>query len=160
MQILDARSHQVNQVCSCLDTDFFNRLLEGLPFVSRALSCTPLTSRLLIAQVSWNYSSPSSLEIIMEASPSNDPSRNDIFVGRQANGFVASELANSYDFDWYLRWRQPTPLRCVKCSNCVYTICFFRIDPNSRRNSRSRDHVSRHTSLVSREIAATVHQQV
>lgn len=57
---------------------------------------------------------PSTLEIVVEASPHDDPSWNDIFSRLRASGFVAYELANSYEFDWYLKWRQPTPLRRVE----------------------------------------------
>jgi len=53
------------------------------------------------------------MEIIVEASPQDDPSWQQVFEEMKANGFAAYEIANSYEIDWYLAWRRPAPLRKI-----------------------------------------------
>lgn len=53
------------------------------------------------------------MEIIVEASPQDDASWDQVFEEMKANGFAAYEIANSYQVDWYLGWRRPTPLRKI-----------------------------------------------
>ena len=57
---------------------------------------------------------PSEMEIIVEASPQHDASRDNIFRALTAAGFAAYEIANPYEIEWYLAWRHPTPLRKVE----------------------------------------------
>src|SRR5262249_51984337 len=56
---------------------------------------------------------PRDMEIIVEASPQDDASWEQVFAEMKANGFAAYEIANSYEIDWYLGWRRPTPLRKI-----------------------------------------------
>lgn len=55
---------------------------------------------------------PGSLDIIVEASPQDDRAAWDaIFARLQSAGFMAYEIDNSYEVEWYLKWRRPAPLR-------------------------------------------------
>ncbi len=55
---------------------------------------------------------PSVMDIIVEASPQDDRAAwKGIFERLEPAGFVAYEIDNSYEFDWYLKWRKPAPLR-------------------------------------------------
>lgn len=57
---------------------------------------------------------PHTIEIIVEASPTDDPvAWGEVFDNMTAAGFSAWEIANYYDSDWYLRWLKPTPLKRV-----------------------------------------------
>lgn len=53
---------------------------------------------------------PPGMDIVVEASPHDDPAWNAVFAEMQSHGFTAYEIANRYETDWYLRWRCPTPL--------------------------------------------------
>ncbi len=57
---------------------------------------------------------PAAMEIIVEASPQDDPQWQEIFAAFKARGFSAYEIENSYELDWYLAWRRPTPLRKIE----------------------------------------------
>jgi FkbM family methyltransferase len=55
---------------------------------------------------------PSTMEIVVEASPVEDlEAWRDVFGGFRAAGFTAWEIANDYSLEWYLRWRKPTALK-------------------------------------------------
>jgi FkbM family methyltransferase len=57
---------------------------------------------------------PSTMEIIVEASPADAPTLwPEVFAGMTAAGFVAYEIENSYEFAWYLAWRSPSPLHRI-----------------------------------------------
>jgi len=70
----------------------------------------PAILRAIIADVS--RFSPD-MEIIVEASPQDDASWQQVFEEMKANGFAAYEIANSYEIGWYLGWRRPAPLRKI-----------------------------------------------
>jgi FkbM family methyltransferase len=57
---------------------------------------------------------PAGMDVIVEASPSDDPAWRDVFDRLIGAGFVAYEIANEYDLEWYLTWRTPTPLRRIE----------------------------------------------
>jgi FkbM family methyltransferase len=51
---------------------------------------------------------PPTMDIIVEASASDAPDVwQDVFEGMTAAGFVAYEVENCYELEWYLRWREP-----------------------------------------------------
>lgn len=55
---------------------------------------------------------PGSMDIIVEASPQDDRAAwVAIFERLQSAGFMAYAIDNSYEVDWYLKWRKPAPLR-------------------------------------------------
>lgn len=55
---------------------------------------------------------PGSMDIIVEASPQDDRAAwAAIFERLQSVGFMAYAIDNSYEVDWYLKWRKPAPLR-------------------------------------------------
>jgi FkbM family methyltransferase len=57
---------------------------------------------------------PPTMDIVVEASPDDDREKwTAVFDRFSAAGFSAYEIANSYELEWYLRWRRPTPLRRV-----------------------------------------------
>jgi FkbM family methyltransferase len=57
---------------------------------------------------------PAAMDIIVEASPEDDPQAwRDVFDRLIGAGFAAYEIANAYEIEWYLGWRKPTPLRRV-----------------------------------------------
>ncbi len=71
---------------------------------------------------------PADMEIVVEANPHDDPSWNDIFAKLLEHGFAAYEIANSYEFDWYLKWRRPTPLtRIESLSPRLQDLLFSRL---------------------------------
>lgn len=52
------------------------------------------------------------MDIIVEASPEDDYAAwKDIFDRMKAAGFAAYEIDNSYELEWYLKWRKPAALR-------------------------------------------------
>jgi FkbM family methyltransferase len=55
---------------------------------------------------------PGAMDIIVEASPQDDRKAwSRIFQRLESAGFMAYEIANSYEVDWYLKWRRPAALR-------------------------------------------------
>ena len=55
---------------------------------------------------------PETVQVIVEASPQEDPSGwAQIFDRMQAAGFHPYLIENRYEYDWYLNWRRPTPPR-------------------------------------------------
>jgi FkbM family methyltransferase len=53
---------------------------------------------------------PSTMDIVVEASPSDDVQAwQEVFRLLQAAGFSAWAIENEYDLGWYLRWRRPAP---------------------------------------------------
>jgi FkbM family methyltransferase len=57
---------------------------------------------------------PPTMDIVVEASPRDDPEAwREVFEQLTAAGFAAYEIANSYELDWYIGWRVPTPLRRI-----------------------------------------------
>jgi FkbM family methyltransferase len=55
---------------------------------------------------------PATVEVIVEASPQDDPPAwSDVFARMQAAGFHPYFIENRYDYEWYLNWRQPSPPR-------------------------------------------------
>jgi hypothetical protein len=57
---------------------------------------------------------PPSMDIVVEASPDDDPAAwRDVFERLRDAGFTAWAIENDYELDWYLRWRRPTSLQRV-----------------------------------------------
>jgi FkbM family methyltransferase len=58
---------------------------------------------------------PASMDIVVEASPDDDPARwGALFDRLRAAGFNAWGIENDYELEWYLRWRYPAPLQRVE----------------------------------------------
>ncbi len=57
---------------------------------------------------------PPTMDIVVEASPEDDPAAwRDVFARLRAAGFSAWAIDNDYELDWYLRWRRPSALQPV-----------------------------------------------
>jgi hypothetical protein len=57
---------------------------------------------------------PSTMDIVVEASAADSPQLwSELFAGMTAAGFLAYEIQNSYEHEWYLSWRAPSPLRQI-----------------------------------------------
>lgn len=58
---------------------------------------------------------PPTMDIVVEASPHDDfPAWRDVFDQLRAAGFSAWAIDNTYELDWYLRWRHPAALQRVE----------------------------------------------
>ena len=57
---------------------------------------------------------PPTMDIVVEASPEDDPAAwRDVFERLRAAGFSAWAIENYYELEWYLRWRRPAALQRV-----------------------------------------------
>lgn len=57
---------------------------------------------------------PPTMDIVVEASPEDDPAAwRDVFERLRAAGFSAWAIENDYELEWYLRWRRPAALQRV-----------------------------------------------
>jgi FkbM family methyltransferase len=57
---------------------------------------------------------PATMDIVVEATPDDDPDAwRDVFGRMRAAGFTAWAIENGYELDWYLRWRRPSALQRV-----------------------------------------------
>lgn len=57
---------------------------------------------------------PATMDIVVEASPHDDPEAwRDLFDRLEAAGFATYEIANFYPLEWYMAWRSVTPLRRI-----------------------------------------------
>ena len=55
---------------------------------------------------------PVTMDILVEASPQDDLAAwTEVFERLRAAGFCAYEIENSYEIEWYLKWRRPAPMR-------------------------------------------------
>lgn len=55
---------------------------------------------------------PATMDILVEASPQDDLAAwTEVFERLRAAGFSAYEIENSYEIEWYLKWRKPAPMR-------------------------------------------------
>jgi FkbM family methyltransferase len=71
----------------------------------------PPILRHLLAQIALY---PPTLEIIVEASPDDDPDAwCDVFERMHAAGFTAWAIENDYELEWYLKWRRPAKLQRI-----------------------------------------------
>lgn len=58
---------------------------------------------------------PPTMDIVVEASPEDDPAAwRDVFERLRAAGFSAWAIDNDYELEWYLRWRRPAALQRVE----------------------------------------------
>lgn len=58
---------------------------------------------------------PPTMDIVVEASPQDDSvAWRDVFERLRAAGFSAWAIDNSYELDWYLRWRHPAALHRIE----------------------------------------------
>lgn len=58
---------------------------------------------------------PQTMDIVVEASPQDDLAAwRNVFDGLRTAGFSAWVIDNSYELEWYLRWRHPTALRRIE----------------------------------------------
>jgi FkbM family methyltransferase len=57
---------------------------------------------------------PTNMDILVEASPDDDPEAwRDVFDRMRAASFTAWAIDNDYELEWYLRWRRPRPLQRI-----------------------------------------------